>query len=85
MAEAPPGSGCIVSAEWDFDGAGSWPIRDAAADGSSDSIRSSATHRYEQPGTWFATFRAGVQREGDTKSELRRVVNQARVRVVVVP
>ena len=33
-AEVPPGAGTLVRAEWDFDGAGAWPIVDDAVDGS---------------------------------------------------
>jgi len=83
VAEAPPGAGTIVSAQWDFDGSGTWALRDDSVDGSAARITSRAVHQYDEPGTYFATFRAGLHRDGDAHSRLRLVTNLARVRVVV--
>lgn len=83
MAEAPPGAGKIASGEWDFDGLGSWPVKEKTADGTRETVRSAATHAFQKPGTYFAVFRAGVQREGRIDDGLRRIHNLARVRVVV--
>jgi hypothetical protein len=80
--EAPPGTGDIVDAEWDLEGAGEYPVRaDIASIGPSVSL--DLTHAYDQPGTYFAVLRATSQREGDRETPHARIQNLARVRVVV--
>jgi hypothetical protein len=83
-AEAPPGAGTIIAAEWDFDGAGSWPIKHAGIDGNATRIGLSATYRFDRPGTYFPSVRVTVHREGDVAAVHRRQINLARVRVVVI-
>ena len=80
--EAPPGSGKIVAAEWDIEGAGEFA--DAADIGfPAERIVLTEEHAYAQPGTWFAVLRVTSQREGDAETPYARVLNIARVRVVV--
>ncbi|MBV8083553.1 MAG: PKD domain-containing protein [Chloroflexi bacterium] len=69
-AEAPPGTGSIVSFDWDPLGIGEWrPFTGGAAG-----------HTYDRPGTYFAAFRSGSLRENGRGKPIH---NLARVRVVV--
>jgi hypothetical protein len=75
-------AGKVVAAEWDFLGAGDYPVAGKiAAPGSSVAVK--ATYSYLKPGTYFAVLRAASQRKGDSKTPYARVQNLARVRVVV--
>jgi hypothetical protein len=82
-AEAPPGAGMIIAAEWDFDGTGAWPIKHAGIDGTASRISLNVTHRFDRPGTYFPSARVTAHREGDVNAVHRRQINLARVRVVV--
>jgi hypothetical protein len=81
-AEAPPNTGFFVRVEWDFDGTGNFPYKEEL-EGTQSKINSLIQHTYTEPGTYFATFRAYLHREGDKKDVLRHLVNQNRVRIVV--
>lgn len=85
IIEVPPGTGVVVGAEWDFDGAGDYPLVEDFADPLSCSSTATvhATHTFSEPGTYFPVLRATSQREGDSKSAFGRVQNLGRVRVVV--
>lgn len=82
-AEVPPGAGSIVEAVFDFDEQGKWPAA-LAVSGDSPTVRGTATHVYDKPGTYFAAFRVGSHREGSKrgKGDLP-IYDLARVRVVV--
>ena len=82
-AEAPPDAGTITAAEWDFDGAGAWPMKHGGIDGKAVRISLSVTHRFDKPGTYFPAVRVTAHRDGDVGAVHRRQVNLARVRVVV--
>lgn len=82
-AETPPGTGTIIAAAWDFDGTGSFPFAHDEIDGSAAKVSLQTSHRYDRPGTYFATVRVTSHREGDVEAHLRRCDNLARVRVVV--
>jgi len=82
IAEVPPNAGTIISAEWDFDGWGSFPFHHEL-DGSDTSVRLSTTHSYDAPGTYFATARVCSNREGKVDSQFRRLPNLASARIVV--
>jgi hypothetical protein len=84
-AEVPPAAGAIISAEWDFEGTGAWARRHDEIDGRAASVHLSASHRYEEPGTYFATVRVTAQREGDLDVAHCRIPNLGRMRVVVSP
>lgn len=80
--ETPPGTGDVVDAEWDFEGAGTYPVRaDLAAIAAS--VHVDASYTYDKPGTYFAVLRATSQRDGDPDTPHARIQNVARVRVVV--
>jgi hypothetical protein len=78
----PPNSGKVVATEWDFLGAGDYPVAgQIATPGSSVTVR--ASYSYSKPGTYFAVLRATSQRQGDSKTPYARIQNLARVRIVV--
>lgn len=80
--EVPPGMGRLVSAEWDFIGAGDYPV--AAEIGEPQpSVTIAAEHAYDRPGTYFAVLRGASQRDGDAATPYGRIQNLGRVRVVV--
>jgi hypothetical protein len=82
MIEAPPGAGPVVRAEWDFEGAGQYPLTSDITQ--SPSVTTSAIYAFEAPGTYFPALRATVQRDGETeKTAYARVQNLGRVRIVV--
>jgi hypothetical protein len=78
----PPGAGKVVSAEWDFAGAGDFPVAEKLAS-AQESVALTASHSYAAPGTYFAALRVASQRDGDMHTPYARVQNIALVRVVV--
>ncbi len=80
-AVQPPGSGSVMWGEWDFEGTGRGMQR-VAAETDGERLTLEATHAYNEPGTYFVTFRAGGHRDG-LKGEGLAVENLARARVVV--
>ena len=83
VIEVPPTAGKIVSAEWDFAGAGTYSER-AQIGAPDERATVTATHSYASPGTYFAVMRVASHRKGDQHTNYARVQNLARVRVVVV-
>jgi hypothetical protein len=81
--EVPRGVGTIVAAEWDFDGSGEYAVQDTSLDGSASRYTVTATHSFDEPGTYFPVLRVSTQREGNTASRYARVQNLGRVRVIV--
>lgn len=82
--EVPPGTGKIVSAEWDFDGTGSFtPTILPSKRPRTLTLR--MRHSYATPGVWFPTLRVRSQRDGDVNDMIVRIPNLGRVRVVVLP
>jgi hypothetical protein len=78
----PPGAGKVVSAEWDFAGAGDFPVAEKLAS-AQESVALTASHSYAAPGTYFAALRVASQRDGDMHKPYARIQNIALVRVVV--
>lgn len=85
MVEVPPNTGKIVAAEWDFEGAGTFPITGdvGANDANTSTVILKTTHSFSKPGTYFTTLRVTSQREGDAKTAYTKIQNLERVRVVV--
>jgi hypothetical protein len=81
--EVPPAPGTLVSAKWDFEGAGTYPDAATLGDPTSEAIELSATHTFSEPGTYFPALRVASQREGHPGTPFARSANLARVRVVV--
>jgi hypothetical protein len=82
-AETPPGTGSIISVEWDFEGTGVWPHRHEEIDGTASKLTLSAVHVYKTPGTYFPAVRINSHRSGDRYTRFCRCENLARVRVTV--
>jgi hypothetical protein len=88
--QVPPGTGKVVSAEWDFNGAGNFQSANCAqCNGTRETATLSTTQTYSKAGTYFAGLRATSQRNGDTNTNLNQIsaydfiYNLGRVRVVV--
>lgn len=79
--ELPPNTGKIVSAEWDFEGDGSFPVKETFTANTDVSLKTA--HKFSKPGTYFVTLRVASQRQGDSKTAFARIQNLERVRVVV--
>lgn len=79
---APPGTGKVVRAEWDFDGKGDYPER-ASVKGGSESVTVSTSHTFDKPGTYFVTLRGFAQRQAAAGTPFAQLRNLARARVVV--
>ncbi|MCI4592012.1 PKD domain-containing protein [Sphingobium sp. BYY-5] len=79
----PPDAGKIVSAEWDFDGDGQFPVKATLPDGPAQTVHLTAYHGFPKPGIYFPTLRVASQRDGDTATPFARIQNLGRVRVVV--
>jgi len=80
--ETPPNAGRVVSAEWDFEGAGDYPVA-GKLETPDAMVHLSASYSFSRPGTYFPVLRATSQREGATKTPYARIQNIARVRVTV--
>jgi hypothetical protein len=79
----PPGAGKIVSAEWDFDGSGAFPVKAKLPAGPNATVTLKASYSFAKPGTYFPTLRVASERKGDSASPYARIQNLGRVRVVV--
>jgi hypothetical protein len=82
LIEVPPNTGKVVAAEWDFEGAGDFPVA-ARIKVSASRVTVKAAHAFSKPGTYFPTLRVTSERAGDSRTPYARVQNLARVRVVV--
>ena len=75
-------AGVVVSAEWDYDGSGTYADVEDFTEARTVQ-RVTRTHAFDKPGTWFVTLRAASQRADAVDSPFGRAGNLARVRVVV--
>jgi PKD domain-containing protein len=83
IVEAPPNTGKIVAAEWDFEGTGDYPVAGQLSDTSSSRVSVKTTHSFSKPGTYFPALRVTSQRQGNAQGLYGRLRNLDRVRVVV--
>jgi hypothetical protein len=85
VVEVPAGTGKVVGADWDFEGTGDYPVAGqiSLTDASGARATVKTTYSFSKPGTYFPVLRVASQREGDSKTAYARVLNLARVRVVV--
>lgn len=85
VVEVPPHTGKVVSAEWDFEGAGTFPVKqkDIVFDEKAGRATLKMTHQFSKSGTYFPTLRVASQRDGDGQTPFARIQNLDRVRVVV--
>ncbi len=80
--EAPPGTGHVIKAEWDFEGKGDYPVSAAIAGGSAKATVATS-YSFARPGTYFAVLRGYSQRADAKGTPFARIRNLARARVVV--
>jgi hypothetical protein len=85
IVKIPKGTGKIVSAEWDFEGQGTFPVKteNIVFDEEKGFASFKIAHKFNKVGTYFPTLRVASQREGDSKTSFARIQNLDRVRVVV--
>jgi hypothetical protein len=85
VIEVPPGTGTIVGAEWDFEGAGDYPVAEKFdfSNNSFSRMTVKASYAFSKPGTYFPALRASSHRQGNFKTPFARIENLGRVRVVV--
>jgi len=83
LVEAPPMSGKIVKAEWDFDGAGVYPKVESFEKDGKQKLNVNNSHVFLTPGVYFPALRVTSQKSGDPKDEYALVQNLGRVRVIV--
>jgi hypothetical protein len=81
--EVPPGTGEVVSGDWDFLGVGSYSVPGRLDGAGGGRATVNATHAFSEPGTYFPAIRVASQRDGDAETPFARVQNLGRVRVVV--
>lgn len=83
--EAPPHTGQIVAAQWDFTGDAGFAIEGNIVHVSEDGSKAivEASYSFAKPGTYFPVLRAASSRAGDRSNIYTQVLNLARVRVVV--
>jgi hypothetical protein len=81
--EVPPAPGRVVSANWDFEGLGTYQDTSELDHPTSESFQVTVTHVFTNPGTYFPALRVASQREGDPITPFARSLNLSRVRVVV--
>ncbi|WP_414888927.1 hypothetical protein [Sphingomonas sp. Leaf67] len=82
-AEVPPGTGRIVSAEWDPEGAGTYPVKATIPPSAGGKVTLAYKYRYTSAGTVFPGIRVRSERQGRADSVYAQPVNIARARVVV--
>lgn len=79
----PPGTGKIVSAEWDFEGDGTFPVQAQLPGAPKARLTLTASHSFARLGTYFPALRVASERNGDATTPYARIQNLGRVRVVV--
>jgi hypothetical protein len=83
VIDTPPDAGSIVGAEWDFEGAGDYPIIEKFEDTKKTHVEVKTTYTFSEPGTYFPVIRVTSHRQGDPNTRYARIQNIGRVRVVV--
>lgn len=85
QVEVPKGTGQIISAEWDFEGQGNFPIKAKLETNEQDisTIKVNGTHTFTRSGTYFCVLRVTSERNGNKETSFALIQNLDRVRVVV--
>ncbi len=83
VVELPQGTGEIVSAEWDIDDQGTYPIKGEIVAAGDNTVNVKLKRRFDQAGIHFVTLRVASQREGDAETPFARIQNLGRARIVV--
>ena len=82
VVEVPAGAGVVISAQWDFEGDGSYPVS-ADITRPTERLTIDQTHIFTKAGTYLPAIKVASQRNGDTSSSFAQPENLGRVRVVV--
>jgi len=82
VIETPPDVGSVVGVEWDFEGAGDYPITEKFED-KNKNVKVKTSYTFSKNGTYFPAIRVTSQRQGDSETPHARIRNIGRVRVVV--
>jgi hypothetical protein len=78
----PPDGGGIITAEWDYDGSGSYADTETYSDqATSKTVRRTKT--FDKPGTYFVALRVAAQRKDAIGTSFAKLRNLGRVRVIV--
>ncbi len=85
VVDVPQNTGKVVSAEWDFEGKGTFPIqtKGLSVDKKTGHVTFKISYKFTKSGTYFPTLRVASQRDGDAETPFARIQNLDRVRVVV--
>ncbi len=83
VIETPPDAGSVVGVEWDFEGAGDYPITEHLKNTKSNHVEVKTTYTFSESSTYFPAIRVTSQRQGDPQTRHARIQNIGRVRVVV--
>ncbi|NHJ22757.1 MAG: hypothetical protein EAX91_17570 [Candidatus Lokiarchaeota archaeon] len=83
VIKAPPNTGYVVGAEWDFEGSGDYPVTEKLKNTRSTRVEVKQTYSFSEPGTYFPAIRVTSHRQGDPITRHARIQNIGRVRVVV--
>jgi hypothetical protein len=81
--EMPVAPGKFVSADWDFEGLGTYPDAAELVEPTSENVHLTSTHVFSHPGTYFPAVRVASQHEGDATTPFARSLNLSRVRLIV--
>ncbi|MHA2294095.1 MAG: hypothetical protein ACXACK_18195 [Candidatus Hodarchaeales archaeon] len=83
VIEIPPNTGSIVGMEWDFEGAGDYPVTEKLKNTKKNRMKVKTKYTFSESGTYFPAVRVTSQRQGDSQTPYTRIQNIDRVRVVV--
>lgn len=85
IIDLPANTGKVVSADWDFEGKGTFSIKQKKIvfDSKENKATVAVTYQFKNTGIYFPTLRVASQREGNTKTPFTHIQNLDRVRIVV--
>lgn len=85
VIDLPANTGKVVSAEWDFEGAGTFTVKqkDIIFNKKTGQTLVKMKHSFAKTGTYFTSLRVASQREGNANTLFTRIQNLDRVRVIV--
>jgi hypothetical protein len=81
-ATDPQGAGKITRIEWDYTGAGSFPVSQQPS-GIATAISANGTYTFTKPGTYYVYVRVTSQHDGNPNAPYGQVQNLAGIRVIV--
>lgn len=87
--QVPPGAGTVTHADFDFEEERAMPLTNGyqtpgvVCDAGQDCVTATVSHVYDTPGTYFASVRVKMQRNGDPNDPFTQVKNLARARIIV--